>query len=368
MQTAIVSVVCIALIVVGGMTMGQGFLASADSTSVAVKEMCLTEAQIARTGLDIVGATTLFQADHLRVRVRNSGQTKLVNFSKWDFFVQYYDGGGSYHVEWLPYTDGALGSNQWKRVEICVEAGGNILPDVYDPGILNPGEEMLIDAKLSPAPQGGTAVDVTVSTPNGVCESVAFAAGETILTAHSATKAIAGTGYYVLEEGTPADGTAMTETTDSFNTEETGRKILHQESDASRPARHVLPLTGIAGIPAGTWTVYYQARTWGDGNFPEHLGDARVNLDVVIRKADGSIRDTIATGVAGANITAPEIWETISATYDFPGYTVVDDTDYLEVVYYGRSAGDGPPNFPACIQLRVDDSGLAQTDQTRIET
>jgi len=179
METAIVSIACIALIVVGGMTMAQGFLTSVDSTAVGVETISVTESEIQRTELEIIGATTLFSTDHLRVRLKNSGQTKLASFSKWDYITQ-YDDGGSYQVAWLPYTEGTLGNNKWKKVEINVEAAGNILSDVFDPGILNPGEEILIDAKLSPSSQEGTNIGVVVSAPNGVYEAASFPAGETV--------------------------------------------------------------------------------------------------------------------------------------------------------------------------------------------
>ena len=143
---------------------------------------------------------------------------------------------------------------------------------------------------------------------------------------------------------------------------------MYDESDASRLARHVFPLAGITEISQSTWTVYYRARTWGDPGFPQAVGDAELSVDIIIRKADGTIRSTIATRVAQAYITMLETWETISGNYDFTQYTVEDETDYLEIVYYGMSLGAGPATGPAYIQLQVDDSGLATTDQTRVET
>jgi len=114
----------------------------------------------------------------------------------------------------------------------------------------------------------------------------------------------------------------MTETTDAFAEGETGRKIMHRESDDSRPARHVFPLAGITEIPKSNWTVYYRARTWGDPDFPQGIGDVELSIDIIIRQADGTIRSTLAAQVAQANITTPETWETISGTYNFTKYTV----------------------------------------------
>ena len=60
------------------------------------------------------------------------------------------------------------------------------------------------------------------------------------------------------------------------------------------------------------------------------------------------------------------MWLTKNATYDFPGYTVVDDTDYLEIVYYGEIEGNGS-NRAGYLQIRIDDGTLPEADQTRIE-
>jgi len=88
----------------------------------------------------------------------------------------------------------------------------------------------------------------------------------------------------------------------------------------------------------------------------------QVDVDILIRKLDGTIRTTIATNVAdSANLTSTAT--TLSGTYSWTEYKVVDQTDYLEIDYYcdvsiaslGQSA-----------YLRIDDNTLAQTDQTRI--
>ena len=49
METAIVSVICIALMVIGGMTMSQGFLTSVDTTSAALEELGVRDEEIMRT-------------------------------------------------------------------------------------------------------------------------------------------------------------------------------------------------------------------------------------------------------------------------------------------------------------------------------
>lgn len=366
MATIIVSIICIAMIIVGGMTLSQGILTSADSAALSVEEIGLIEGEMSRTCLDAVRAAHLSWSGLLRVTVENAGQTKLSNFNKWDLLLNYYDGTGTYHTEWLPYTTGTLNDNEWQKARI----GLNGPIEFFEPGILNPGEELVILARLNPPPGNGTTGDITVATPNGVYDSISFwKPGYTLLTPHSENTTIATTKYYQLEEATPADGTAMTVTTDAFAKNEASRKVMHNENESTRLARHVFPLTGISQIPASTWTVYYRCRTWGDPKFPKANDDVNFNIDILIRKADGTLRATIATNVAKAYLTKDEteVWLTKSATYAFPGYTVVDGNDYLEIVYYGQSDQQGPQDGPGYLQIRIDDNTLPLADQTRIE-
>ena len=343
--------------------MSQGILTSADTAAFSMDEISTREGAMMRTEVDILRAEPLAWADLLRVTVDNSGQTKLASFSKWDFIIHYRDGSGTYYTKWLPYTDGALGNNQWEKARICL----NGQPELFEPGIMNPEEELVILAKLSPLPGDATTGDITVATPNGVYDLTSFTSpGYTLLTPHSENTTIAGTRYYELAEGSPADGTAITETTDLFDARETGRKVLHDENDASRLARHVFSLTGISEIPAATWTAYYHCRTDGFNGINDH--EINFNMDIIIRKADGTVRTTIATTAARAYLLAADVdtWVTKSATYDFPGYTVTNDSDYLEITYYGEANGDGPSN-PGYMQIRIDDNTLDGADQTRIE-
>lgn len=364
MATAVVSIICIALIVLGGMTMSQGFLTSADTTAFSAEMISAREGEIMRTDVDTVRAAYLSWGDLLRVTVANSGQTKLANFNKWDAIVNYYDGAGVYHTEWLPYTEGELEDNQWQKARI----GLNGPTEYFEPGILNPGEELVILARLNPPPADGTTVAVAIATPNGIDDATSFAnPGGTRLTPHSESKTLATTRYYELAEDAPADGAAMTETTEIFEAGEVNRKVLFNENDPSRLARHVFPLTGISEIPASTWTVYYHCRTLEFGGINPH--DVDLNIDILVRRADGTIRTTIDSGVAKAYIDYLEVdtWVSENATYNFPGYAVVDEGDHLEIVFYGETEASGPDN-PGYMQIRIDDDTLDEADQTRIET
>jgi hypothetical protein len=318
-----------------------------------------------RTGLEVLRANDLSWSGLYRVTVKNTGQTKLYDFNKWDFIIRYTDASGADHAEWLPYTDGVLGNNQWQKVRI----GFNGPIEFFEPGILNPEEELVILAKLNPLPGSATTADVTVAAPNGAHNSVTFPnPGNTRLTAQSENITIAGIKYYELVEAAPADGAAITSRAE-FNRNEGIRKILYNINEPPRAAKHLYPLIGISEIPAAKWTVYYRCLTSGGGGFPRQDGDVRFNIDILVREADGTLRATIDAGVASAYVDKSDegSWLTLNAYYDFPGYIVVDENDYLEIDYYGQTAL-GPDADSGYMQLSIDDNTLSVSEQTRIES
>jgi hypothetical protein len=162
------------------------------------------------------------------------------------------------------------------------------------------------------------------------------------LYAHQETITIAGTTYYLLKT-TSADAAG---TTFSQSVGSPGRKLF---------GKWVYQLTDVISIPAATWTVYYRAYTGG--------GTVNGDIDILIRKSDGTTRTTIATQVASSANWSTS-WATYSGTYSFPGYTVVDQTDYLEIDFYANVTAS---KAGKSAYLRIDDNTLAPENQTRVE-
>jgi hypothetical protein len=96
----------------------------------------------------------------------------------------------------------------------------------------------------------------------------------------------------------------------------------------------------------------------------ENDSDIHADIDVLVRKANGEIRDTLATHVAVTSNIADDGWVTNTGTFTPTAYDVVDPTDYLEITLYAhvtRADSD-------CITLQfdVDDNSLSPSDQTSI--
>ena len=171
METAIVSLICIALVVFGGMTMSQGFLSSVDSTTAGMEATGQRNEEIMRTELSMVEASS-DKDGNLIVVLSNSGQTKLADFNKWDVIVQYTADDG-YYVKWLPYTSGTPAENEWAVEGIYIDESEGT-GEVFEPNILNPGEEVRIEGLLRPEAAKDTFLQVVVSTPNGITVSTSF--------------------------------------------------------------------------------------------------------------------------------------------------------------------------------------------------
>jgi hypothetical protein len=168
METAIISLICIALVVFGGMTMSRGFITSVDTSTAGLEEVGQRNEIILRTELSPVSAA-MPSADILELIIENTGQVRLAEFDKWDFIVQYYDDAGVSHVEWLPYAE-TPGDNEWSVSWIRLDGAA----EFYEPNMLNPGEQAMLQARLSPAAGTGTTNMVVVAAPNGVTASTYF--------------------------------------------------------------------------------------------------------------------------------------------------------------------------------------------------
>ncbi len=363
MATLVVSIICIVLIVTGGVMLTQGVLSSADTTAVNIADFCLREGDLSRTDITALRAEYLSWTDIIRLTIENSGQVKLGSFDDWDVFISYEDAAGSMHNTWLPRTEVLSGDNCWQLSGIGLD--GPV--DFFEPGILNPGEQAVLLANPGTAPGVNSTGHIAVTSPNGVSENASFrTCGYALLVPHAENMTMATTKFYICAAAA-ADAIGMT-VNSPYSANETARKVLSNEELPSREGRFMFSLSGIEEIPAGTWTFSYRCMVDGDGAFPAVAGDVRFNVDINIHAADGTLRQSIAAGVASADFppASQGTWVTLTGSYDFPGYTVIENTDYLEIVYYA-DVSNGPTGYSGSVNLRVDDESLDLSEQTRIE-
>ena len=126
----------------------------------------------------------------------------------------------------------------------------------------------------------------------------------------------------------------------------TGRKIM---------GLWVYQLTGVSSISASTWTIYYRAYK------TDSTIEAHCDVDILVKMSDGTVRQNIATDVANSGALTTS-WSTLSGTYSWADYTVVDETDYLQINFRIEVTYKKANEY---VNLRVDDNTLAVADQTR---
>jgi len=173
MSNAIVTLFVIALMLVAVLTWAQVSFSSLDSGAQAWKLMADATEEVSRTDIEVIDVQR--QGAFVEVWVRNSGEVHLARFSKWDVIVHHYDASGGYQISELSYTENKNPGNQEWTVDTIYSDDSLGQQEVFEPGILNPGEVMLIKLRLSPQPGTGTTNWVIVSSDNGVVASAQFA-------------------------------------------------------------------------------------------------------------------------------------------------------------------------------------------------
>ncbi len=163
METVLISLVSIALVIVGTVTMTLNAFISAAKIADSVREMETIAAEMRRTEI-AVSPPASYSGGLIDLTISNDGQTDLGAMSDWDVIAQYQTGAAVYLVYSSSHPPG---SDQW-AVEGLYLSDNLSISEVFDNNILNPGETMKMSVNLSPEIGLGETGRITVSTPNGV--------------------------------------------------------------------------------------------------------------------------------------------------------------------------------------------------------
>ncbi len=119
------------------------------------------------TGLEVQATSTV------QIVVTNDGDVALAQFPDWDVIFEIQESPGL-GVAYLTYSSTTPPStNKWALEGIYLNAASST-PDVIDPGVLNPGEEMVVIANPNPSIQANTYDRASFATPNGITAKVIF--------------------------------------------------------------------------------------------------------------------------------------------------------------------------------------------------
>ena len=169
MPNLVVVLFAVMAIVTGAASLTGAALGSANSASDAWNQKAERTGHAGRTELTLINADINGSGEDIDISIRNTGQTALADFSWWDVLIQYYDTANNKNLNaaWLTNATTSPVSGQWAVEGIYLDAA-NATAEVYEPNILNPGEEIIIRATISPAIPAQTNNQVTIATPNGI--------------------------------------------------------------------------------------------------------------------------------------------------------------------------------------------------------
>jgi hypothetical protein len=153
-----------------------GFTGPQAQIGETVKHASGLYGDISRTELTSLSVSVISAGATVDWSVGNTGQTQLRVFADWDVVIVYQDSpGAGLQIHRLTYTTNPSPSaGEWTVTGVYRDAG-TLTAEVFNPGIVDPGEEFIIRAQLSPSISTPTTNTVTLAVENGVAVSAQFA-------------------------------------------------------------------------------------------------------------------------------------------------------------------------------------------------
>ncbi len=128
-----------------------------------------------RTHLVALDAYTMAAGSRIRMIWRNGGTIRLLDFDRWDVIAQYYDSSipPALRILRTSFSSGVLAGGQWEVSGIFLDAAAG-QPELFEPSIVNPGEELVTTIAVVPPVGAGQGVQVVLSTEYGTGGSISL--------------------------------------------------------------------------------------------------------------------------------------------------------------------------------------------------
>ena len=161
MESILVCLVSVAVMIVSVVTMTMNSVQSAAKLSDTWKVMQERANNIRRT--EIISIPPLnYYGGNLELTVKNAGQVNITDFARWDVIVEKQGAGAGSLNYSLTYPPA---ENQWAVKAIYISDN---VPEVFDPNVLNPGEEAVVGIYPGGALAAGETLRITLATVDGV--------------------------------------------------------------------------------------------------------------------------------------------------------------------------------------------------------
>jgi archaellum component FlaF (FlaF/FlaG flagellin family) len=167
MEHTIPALLIAAVMILGGVLIADLTNDSINNVNDSWRQVELISEERLGTDLKVLSTEVNPDGSDITVVVLNDGRTSLSEFERMDLIVNYDGADLQRHNRWLPYTEELVQpSNTWK---ITAFVG-----DFRNPGVLDSGEQMTINIKISPPALAGLDRWFVLATDTGVTYSVYF--------------------------------------------------------------------------------------------------------------------------------------------------------------------------------------------------
>jgi len=122
----------------------------------------------------LVSAVQKDKHKRIELVVTNNGRRAISDFEDWVVTVRYDQDGAADETYLAPFYSDTLVDNSWIVHTFWLEYKSQA--EIIEPGILNVHEEVEIRVQLNPKMEKNTFVVVTLTSPQGVTESITFEA------------------------------------------------------------------------------------------------------------------------------------------------------------------------------------------------
>lgn len=168
MESVLTAFVTIFITLFAVLTLSESVISAQDTLRTAQQQMQARLTGQEQIKLTPVNAQVTTAGTVVDFTLRNTGTARLLDFDRWDVFIQYYDTAtpAVYHILRLPYSAADPAESQWSVEGIYLNSQQGITA-AYEPGILGPGEQIAIQVKLNPPVARGTAIRGVFATDSG---------------------------------------------------------------------------------------------------------------------------------------------------------------------------------------------------------
>lgn len=163
MESAVAAVIILTVFLFAVFSSAFNFFTTQDSIMESWQDMEVRMEERSRTSIQIIQAETDTTGEIVEITLTCDGNTRLADFDHWDVILQYESAFGQ-QISWY-------GPDEWSY-GTYLDAPD--VSDVFDPGILNPGEDMMIWVPVNPAISSSSTNLAIVGTQNGISATSVF--------------------------------------------------------------------------------------------------------------------------------------------------------------------------------------------------